>query len=53
MNAGTPLNGVRQSALGTSIDTLTAKLMGDRAAGGAGRGSLLQRVFGRRSKAQL
>ena len=49
MNAGTPLNGVRQTALASSIDELTAKLMGDETAGAADRG-LLQRFFGRRSQ---
>jgi pilus assembly protein CpaE len=48
MNAGTPLNGVRQTALAGSIDELTAKLMGDRSAVEAEPG-LLQRFFGRRS----
>jgi pilus assembly protein CpaE len=48
MNAGTPLNGVRQNALAASVDALTAKLMGEQEAGG-GRG-LLRRFFGRRQR---
>jgi len=48
MNAGTPLNGVRQTALAGSVDELTAKLMGEAAAGESEPG-ILQRFFGRRS----
>jgi pilus assembly protein CpaE len=53
MNAGTPLNGTRGSALAVSIEALAGKLIGGEAAGKPARRGLFQRILTRRSRSEL